>query len=386
MFLSVACVAIICDLARAGASSALPLETPHRPQNVAERQANLNLEENEAAEYTASDGLIWRRWHGPARECDVAQCTWERTFGGASDDKVSAIARFADDGFVVVGNTRVGRTGPYNAWVLRVADNGALVWHRRFGGRATDQLRDVVTTADKAIFVVGHTASRGAGGSDVWVARFAADGTMTWSRTLGMAGHDEGFDLVALADGGAAVTGHFWTDEARGYDLAVARLAANGDLLWQRSVDRATFETGTALASTVDGDLIVAGTTGIDGLRNTDLWVVRLTDDGKTVWDRTYGGLRGEEPWEVTALPSGDIVVAVETFSMGAGGGDIWLLRLAHDGAVVWERLFGGVNWEHPSALIETEDGMLLLGGHTASKGEGFEDGWLLKLTADGRL
>jgi len=368
----------------------------------------------------------------------VAQCTWERTFGGASDDKVSAIARFADDGFVVVGNTRVGRTGPYNAWVLRVADNGALVWHRRFGGRATDQLRDVVTTADKAIFVVGHTASRGAGGSDVWVlkldeygtplfdrtyggpandrvhaaaashdgglivagftasegaggrdvwvARFAADGTMTWSRTLGMAGHDEGFDLVALADGGAAVTGHFWTDEARGYDLAVARLAANGDLLWQRSVDRATFETGTALASTVDGDLIVAGTTGIDGLRNTDLWVVRLTDDGKTVWDRTYGGLRGEEPWEVTALPSGDIVVAVETFSMGAGGGDIWLLRLAHDGAVVWERLFGGVNWEHPSALIETEDGMLLLGGHTASKGEGFEDGWLLKLTADGRL
>ena len=61
-------------------------------------------------------------------------------------------------------------------------------------------------------------------------------------------------------------------------------------------------------------------------------------------------------------------------------------MRLSPDGDMVWERLFGGALWDHPSALLETADGSLLLGGHTASKDAGFEDGWLLRLTAEGRL
>ncbi len=391
----------------------------------------------EADEPGPAGDFNWRSWRDAAPACGPASCTWERTFGSASDDKVAAAAELPDGGFIVVGNTRQSRTGRYDAWILRVGNDGALVWHNHFGGPATDQFRDVVVLADGSIvaaghtrstgagesdlwlvkltpdgvplferthggpandkvravargdgdeiFVTGFTASEGAGERDLWVRRFTPDGAPVWSRTLGTARHDEGFDLAVLADGSVAVTGHFWTDPARGYDVAVARLSAGGEMIWQRSLDRAPFEVGTALAPAPDGGLLVTGTTSVEGLRNTDLWAIRLDADGATIWERTYGGARSEEPWEVAAAAAGGFIVAVETFSQGVGG-DIWLLRLAPDGAVIWERLFGGALWERPSALLETSDGGLVLGGHTASKGAGFEDGWLLRLTPDGLL
>ena len=111
-------------------------------------------------------------------------------------------------------------------------------------GRRMTRVRAVARGDGDEIFVTGFTASEGAGERDLWVRRFTPDGAPVWSRTLGTARHDEGFDLAVLADGSVAVTGHFWTDPARGYDVAVARLSAGGEMIWQRSLDRAPFEVG----------------------------------------------------------------------------------------------------------------------------------------------
>ena len=381
-------------------------------------------------------GFAWRRWAGTDAPCG-STCTWEQTFGGPLDDKIAAAVQMPDGGFAIVGNTRTSRTGNYDSWVVRIEAEGTPRWRRSFGSGATDQLRDVIATADGGLFVVGHTrargagesdlwllkldadgalgfertyggaahdrihaaapsddggvfltgftASEGAGGRDLWVTRFSPDGDLVWSRTLGGSRHDEGLDLALLADGGVAVAGHVWTHEVQGFDIAVARFSQTGDLVWQRTLDRGRFDAGTGIVATPDGRLLVVGASSMQGLGNTDLWAISLDSTGQVLWDRVYGGVRGEEPWDLTVARSGGFVVAVETFSKGEGG-DIWLLGLAADGSVNWERLFGGALWEHPSALIETKDGGLLLGGHTASKGSGFEDAWLLRLTADGRL
>lgn len=383
-------------------------------------------------------GFVWTLWSGPANPCRPDRCTWDRTIGTASDDKLSAAAQVGGGDFIVVGNTRRTRTGSHDAWVARLRADGMPVWRRDFAGRANDQLRDVVAAPDGGVFVAGHTRSRGAGESDLWLARlgadgvtvfqrtyggpandriraavasddggvilagftesegaggrdlwltrFAGDGTLLWSRTLGTQRHEEAYDVTGLPDGGIAVTGYVWTDGAGGHDMIVARFSSDGELMWRRTLDRTPLDVGTALAAMSDGGLIVAGTISLEGVRDTDLWVVRLGAEGRTIWQRTYGGSRVEEPWDIAASASGDVVVAAQTYSQGAGGGDIWLMRLSPDGDMVWERLFGGALWDHPSALLETADGSLLLGGHTASKGAGFEDGWLLRLTAEGRL
>lgn len=387
---------------------------------------------------TPADNPAWRPWRGGTGPCgDGRPCTWERTVGGASDDKISAITPLPNGDFVVAGNSRANSGSLYDAWVLGVGADGRLLWQRAFGGQETDQILDLVTTADGDVFAIGHTRSSGAGESDLWFLRLAKDGTVLnrrtlggpqndraraaapdtegglfvtgftashgaggrdiwimrlspegeplWTQTLGDTGYDDGYDIIAMPDGGAAVTGFVWTDERRGFDLIVIRLSAAGETVWRRSFHRAGFEAGTALDVTPDGGLVVLGTTSIDGLRDQDLWAIRLDANGAKLWERTYGGPKPEEPWGLAASASGGFLIAAQTFSQG-NGGDIWLFRLTPDGAVAWERTFGGPQWDHPSSLLETPAGGILVGGHTASKGAGFEDGWLLHLDAEGRF
>ena len=380
----------------------------------------------------------WQSWGRASGPCGEGRpCTWERTVGGASDDKISAVATLPNGGFVIAGNSRENSGSFYDAWTLGVGKDGRLLWRQAFGGAQTDQIQDLAVTTDGEIFAVGHTrsqgagesdlwllrladdgtvrerrtlggehndraraaapdagggvfvtgftASEGAGGRDIWIMRFSPDGTPLWTRTIGGAGYDDGYDIIAMPDGGAAVTGFVWTDDSRGFDLAVIRLSAAGETVWRRSFHRAAFEAGTALDVTPDGGLVVLGTTSTDGLRDQDIWAIRLNADGEMLWQQTYGGPKPEEPWGLAASASGGFLVAAQTFSKGAGG-DIWLFRLTPDGAIAWERTHGGPKWDHPSALLEMPEGGMLIAGHTASKGAGFKDGWLLRLDTEGRF
>ena len=375
-------------------------------------------------------------WRGSDPSCAAGPCTWERTFGAASDDKLSAVIP-VDAGFVATGNSRAGRTGPYGAWMVGLTQAGDPLWRRDFEGAQTRQLRDIVALADGGFWAAGHThantggtsdlwlvrldetgttlfertygspahdraraavptedggvivagftASHGAGGRDLWVTRHAADGTLVWSQTLGTEGGDEAFDLVRLPGGDVAVTGTVSAQQPPGSDLVVARLSPEGAVRWQRIFDRSPLDVGTALTALDDGGLVVVGNTSVQGLRDTDVWAMRLNADGAMLWARILGGARVDEPWEVIAGPSNAVTIASESFSTGEGG-DIWLVHLDPDGEMLWQRHFGGALWDKPSALVQMDDGGLLLGGHTASKGAGFEDGWLLRLTSDGRL
>lgn len=381
------------------------------------------------------DQMAWRSWLDGREDCQRSLCTWERSFGAGSDDKISAVVQTVSGDFIVAGNSRANSAGLYDAWVLRVSEAGALMWRRRFGGALSDQLSDLALAPDGGVYAVGHTRSRGAGESDLWLLRLDAGGARLWERTFGGArndrgralamdgaggvyvagftasggagdrdfwvlridqageerwsrrfggpGYDDAFDIAATGDGVVA-TGQFKHQSERGgvdpgFDMAVVRLDAAGGLLWRRSFHRSRLDIGSAVTATAEGGALILGATSMDGLRDQDLWALALDRRGAVIWRRRFGGARVEEPWAVVALAGGGYAVAAQTYSYGQGG-DAWLLRLGADGAPLWSNTYGGAQWDHPSALLEVTGGGLLIGGTTASKGGGFEDGWLLRL------
>jgi hypothetical protein len=63
---------------------------------------------------------------------------------------------------------------------------------------------------------------------------------------------------------------------------------------------------------------------------------VRTTPGSKPAsargWERTFGGGRDDSASALAVLPDGGLAVAGDTRSRGAGGTDIWVLRLDADG------------------------------------------------------
>jgi hypothetical protein len=330
----------------------------------------------------------WRAAAWTARLGPDGEARWTRTIGGARDtDGFKRALPRADGGVRLIGQTRTQGAGESDGWLLDLNAQGHTERVRVFGGGKNDRFIDAASLPDGGTLAVGFTASSGAGDRDAWAVRIDAQGEAVWRRTFG-GPLDDGAYGVAVADGTAVVAGFTRPDEGAGYDVWAARLElADGAPVWTRTLDRSRMDAATAVTLLPDGDVLLAAATAGGGFGRDDIWLIRLTPDGATRWTRTYGGGSADTPWSLAALPDGGAVVAASTQSHGAGSADAWLLNVDTQGAVRWQRTYGGELWDWPGQVALAPDGGgYLLAGYTTSLGAGYEDVWVLRLDAYGRL
>ncbi len=105
--------------------------------------------------------------------------TWEKAFGAAGGTMFApqSVIQTADGGYVVVGQV-LGPTRR-DAWIVKLDAAGAVLWQRSYGGAGDERFNAVREREDGALIVAGATDSFGpGGGANVWVLRLNADGTL----------------------------------------------------------------------------------------------------------------------------------------------------------------------------------------------------------------
>jgi len=63
------------------------------------------------------------------------------------------------------------------------------------------------------------------------------------------------------------------------------------------------------------------------GSNNGDVYVIKLDSDGNRVWEKTYGGSDYDEAYCIQQTSDGGYVVAGYTESFGAGGKDVYVIK-----------------------------------------------------------
>ena len=112
---------------------------------------------------------------------------------------------------------------------------------------------------------------------------------------------------------------------------------------WSRTYGGNGSEEARAVRQTSDGGYIVAGRTNSFGAGGSDMWVIKLDGGGNVQWERTYGGAGNEIAHSVRQISGGGYIVAGETSSFGLGGLEMWVLELDSSGNVQWEQTYGSV-------------------------------------------
>ena len=141
---------------------------------------------------------------------------------------------------------------------------------------------------------------------------------------------------------------------------------------------------GINLIPTSDGGYAIVGYTSSLDAQQEDVYLVRTDPQGEILWSKTYGGEGKDNGWEVLELEDGGFLIAGFTNSFGVGEMDIYLVRTDASGTLLWESTFGGPQSEFGWALAPTADGGYVLAGQTNSFGDGEEDGYLVKVNAEG--
>jgi hypothetical protein len=266
---------------------------------------------------------------------------WSRTFGGSGFDFGWSIQGTIDSGYIITGGTNSFSSGDGDLWLIKTDSEGNEEWNKTFGGFGTEYGNSVQETSDGGYIVAGGTTSFSAGSkagsTDLWLIKTDSEGTETWNITYGGSDSDDGKSVQETSDGGYIVTGYTTSFGAEGTDLWLIKIDSEGNEEWNRTfgelpaqeIGLIGYDYGESVQQTSDGGYIISGyTTSYHAFDSGDLWLIKTNTEGVLEWDMTSGRRGTDEGTSVQEVEDGEYIIAGFTNRYGAGGLDIWLVKV----------------------------------------------------------
>ena len=207
---------------------------------------------------------------------------WQNSYGGPSTEFLYDLELATGGGYILVGQTMSYGAGGNDALVVKVEADGNIAWQKTYGGTLGDWANSV-QVVDGGYVIHAETASFGAGQRDVWILKIDENGEIIWQKTYGGPASDEGDGFGRIrqtSDQGYIVTAATMSFGAGDYDAWLLKLDAGGNVQWQRSYGGAGWEWAYLAEEMADGGYIMAADTRSFGVGVSDMWLLKLEADG----------------------------------------------------------------------------------------------------------
>jgi hypothetical protein len=306
---------------------------------------------------------------------------WNKTYDGPDNDEVAtSVQQTTDGGYIVAGNQ--GDSYHTDIWLVKTDSAGNMQWNQTYGRAEAEfeYAHSVQQTSDGGYIISGETGNRGQPWSwDYWLVKTNANGNVEWSKTYGGAASDWGHQAQQTADGGYIIVGGTTSFGAGGQNGWLVKTDASGTLLWSKTYGRSGDDYLQLVQKTSDGGYALAGITDSFGAGSDDFWLVKTDANGNIQWERTYGGAGYEFASSFQQTSDGGYALAGFTDSFGAGGDDFWLVKTDSAGIMQWNQTYGGTRDDYAYSVVQANDGGYAIAGCTYSFGAGGSDMWLVK-------
>jgi Tol biopolymer transport system component len=264
-------------------------------------------------------------------------------------------------------------------------------WIRTYDRDPVAAAQDAVPCGDGGYLLLGSTnySHRDTAAEDVHLMKIDADGQRLWEKTYGGDRFDRGRAIVPSTDGGFLLLAETESFGAGGRDVYLLQVDEEGRELWSRTYGGPDRERANAMVQAAGGGTLLAGQTASFGAGGGDVYLVRTDDRGVELWSRAYGGEQDEEAFDVRETPDGGFLVLAqatrgETVYVNQEP-DILLLRIDGSGEELWSRVWTTEEADGGHVLLPTADGGYLIAGIIAPAGNQSQlDVLLIKVDAEG--
>lgn len=259
-----------------------------------------------------------------------------------------------------------------------------ITFERTIGGKENDNGMGIVVVPDGYI-TAGSTRSADNTNFDIYLVKTDLFGDTLWTRIYGGPYNESAEDIIHTGDGTYTLCGTAFDTSDMKPDLLLMRIADNGDSLWSRTgySDLATF--GNSVALTIDGYIACGYANQVSN--TSAMAVVRVDDEGTLLWSKLYGEANGSVGTSITSTPDGGFIACgyIDTYTPGWNR-NISLVRLSSDGDTLWTHQYAGPEYDAAFCVSMTFDGGYIITGYTFNLGAQNGDFILIKTDALGEV
>jgi len=300
---------------------------------------------------------IWQ----PSSTTIIHTNTWIKIFEGPNYGAFFDIVLTQDGNLLAVGATNHLHMPPYSgdALLMKLTLDGDVLWEQTWGGDGYEQADSVVLAGDGGYYIFGETDSFGAGDRDFFLLKITEDGTEEWFKTYGGARREWPYGMLLLSNGELLIYG-FTESISGGRDEYAIRLAQDGDIIWEYSVESPGEEFVLDALETPKGDLVLAVGVEEDGK------LVKLEADGSIQWENRYELPGWQFASQVAQTKDGGFLLTGFSMSSSPQQADTWLAHCTSTGELEWETSFGDATFDdYANSLIRLRDETFLIGAIT---------------------
>jgi hypothetical protein len=303
--------------------------------------------------------------------------TWSKTYdnptesdGYVGDDVIKSVRQTSDGGYIATGYFENENSWSRVSWIFKTDELGDIVWSKTYKkNNSTDTwAEDVVETSDGDFILTGNQKNDG-NKAHAMLRRYSADGEIIWHKTYTRSAYNEGISLIETSDGNIVFVGFSGTSHGD-YKHFIVKTDSEGNSLFKKRFGTNTQQSLNSVIEAPDGGYVATGYCN----NYNDLYIVKFDTEGTMLWehclpadeDNFYGWDHGNDI--IHAQSGGYYIVGTSsTYPQSNGGDDIYLVKIDEVGDTLWTDFIGGIADDQGQAIVESDDGNLIIAGTTWS-------------------
>jgi len=310
------------------------------------------------------------------------------------------------------------------------------------GGSGDSKAAGMVTDNQNNIYVTGYFTGTvdfdpsagvknltSVGGDDIYVAKYASDGTLIWAVSMGGNGLDQVNNMTVDASGNPTIIGQYQSNVLNAGAFALANQGAedtfiihmdpsNGNVVWAKTIGSSGTDRGEEVTTDAQGNLIATtvfqGTVTVGGSPVTaqgggiNALIIKYDSAGNLLWDLSMGSVAGDTWVYGNGIDANGNIIVSGTFSGSVdfdpngihhvvNGGTDWpfVAKYTPAGKLIWvNTAIGNLKYNGSVITVDSNNDIYFTGafsssmvfGATTVTASGNQDTFIVKYLSDGTL
>lgn len=314
----------------------------------------------------------------------LGKLIWERGFGGSGCDEIRDMVVTPDSGVIFVGisnsfieHAEKGQEafqGDY--FIGKVSKVGEIEWLKSYGGLDVDGAYAIAKSEAWPEYVIAGVSNSQNFDvqtelpmANLWCVKIDELGKKRTAWAFGGSKHDWAYSIGACRDGDYVFAGYTNSEDIDGTERRVngdgwiGRIDRYGAVKWQRIYSGKLEDFFTKVIEDKEGRMVAVGNFESEE-KGKQFWFLKLTADGKKIYERIFGDKMDEFATSIAACSDGGYIMTGYSKYIDLankyikGGEDFWVFRLNHAGEIQWVNTFGGRDNERGVDVVEYRPGV----------------------------